>query len=81
MEMWTSHMMPNKRLKRLDSVEAVFNALGDTHKVSEIAEVPYRVALNWKNLYDRLPARTYRRIQDELAAKGYVGDDSLWGMI
>jgi len=74
-------MIPNKKLKRLDSVEAVFAALGDTHDVAALAEVPYRTALNWKNLYDRLPARTYRLIQDRLAEKGYVGDDDLWGMI
>jgi len=81
MEMWTMQTSPNKKLKRLDSVEAVFNALGDTHDVAALAEVPYRTALNWKNLYDRLPARTYRLIQDRLAEKGYVGDDDLWGMI
>lgn len=74
-------MMPNKKLKRLESIEAVFSVLGGTHEVSELMEVPYRVALNWKNLYDRLPARTYRRMQDKLAAEGYVGDDNLWGMV
>lgn len=74
-------MMPNKRLKQLDSVEAVFHALGGTHGVSEIAGVPYRVALNWSNLYERLPARTYVRLQRALAKKGYVGSDQLWGMV
>ena len=74
-------MMPNKKLKRLDSTEAVFNVLGGTHGVSEALGVPYRVALNWINLYDKLPARTYKRIQALLLEKGYVGDDDLWGMI
>jgi len=74
-------MMPNKRLKRLDSIEAVFTALGGTHGVSEAMEVPYRVALNWINLYEKLPARTYRRMQALLSEKGCVGDDDLWGMI
>ena len=81
MEMWTSHMVANKKLKKLETVEAVFSALGGTHGVCEMLNVPYRTALNWTNLYDRLPARTYRKIQNELAEKGYVGDDGLWGMI
>jgi len=74
-------MVPKHKLKRLDSVDSVFSALGSTHDVAAIAKVPYRVALNWKNLYDRLPARTYRVLQDALAEHGYVGDDGLWGMI
>lgn len=74
-------MTPNKRLKRLDSIDGVFKALGDTHKVSEMLSVPYRVALNWKNLYDKLPAKTYVVIQRELAKRGYVGNDALWGMV
>jgi len=74
-------MMPNKKLKRLDNIDAVFTILGGTHGVSELTEVPYRVALNWKNLYEKLPAKTYKRIQERLAANGYVGDDDLWGMI
>jgi hypothetical protein len=74
-------MMPNKKLKRLDSVGAVFDVLDGTRAVSEMMEVPYRTALNWKNLYRKMPARTYRAIQKALAKKGYVGDDALWGMV
>jgi hypothetical protein len=74
-------MMPNKKLKRLGTVDAVFDVLGDTKAVSEMMEVPYRTALNWKNLYRKMPAKTYRAIQRALAKKGYVGDDALWGMV
>ena len=74
-------MMPNKKLKRLDSVEAVFNILGGTYGVCDVTDVPYRVGLNWKNLYNRFPARTYVAIQDALRARGYIGADRLWGMI
>jgi hypothetical protein len=74
-------MMPNRKLKQLDSVDAVFKALGGTHGVSEITGVPYRVALNWSNLYEKLPAKTYVLIQRELSKHGYVGDDQLWGMV
>lgn len=71
----------NKRFKALRSVPEVFEALGGAEGIAQITSMNYRTVLNWRQLYDRLPAKTYLLLQGRLKRRGYIGDPGLWGML
>ena len=71
----------HKRLKALRTVPAIFDALGGTHGIVEITGFQYRTVLNWRQLYDRIPAKTYLLLQGRLKRDGYIADPKCFGML
>lgn len=66
-------------MRILRNTSDVFEALGGTAEVAEIAGATYSAAHNWK-AFGRFPPRKYVVLQRELARMGLAAPDSLWGM-
>lgn len=67
-------------MKRLRTVEQVFNVLGGTDKVAAIADAQWKVAWHWRGKTKQFPAHTYLALQSALSRRGYRADDRLWSM-
>jgi hypothetical protein len=64
--------------RHITSTQQVFDALGGTHRISQLTGASYTAAYNW--LTNGLPARTYLILTQALAWRGFTADPDLWGM-
>lgn len=64
---------------RCHTASEVIDAMGGTGKMAEwLGSTPQNVS-NWRR-QNRLPAKTFIALSDELARRGYSATADLWGM-
>ena len=68
-------------IARLDSVDAVIEALGGTAAVSRLTGKKPTTIWNWRRRHQRFPAKTRDLLQSELATMGMSAPGRLWGQI
>jgi len=61
----------------LDTARKVVAALGGLKATAQLVGVDIRSASRWQ-VAGKFPARTYKRLANELAARGLEAPDALW---
>jgi hypothetical protein len=70
--------MSRQRLKRLDSFEAVLEALGGSKQVGELLDQKANAASTWKTARGVFPPKYYFSMKGALRDRGYWAPIQLW---
>jgi hypothetical protein len=63
----------------LNTFDEVVEELGGSREVGQLCEQNTAAVCNWKRRRKKFPTKYYRVMIDELAARGAVAPDDLWG--
>lgn len=68
-------------MRKLHSFEAVVDVLGGPTALAHMVGKKASSIWNWQHRLGRFPARYYKGMIDELAARGFTAPQHLWGQV